>query len=144
MERGLIRITASIWLRPDEVEENFIRSSGPGGQNVNKVASAVQLRFDIRHSLSLPESVKEKAERLAGQRLTKEGVIVISADRHRLQERNREDALARLVALLVEAAKPVKLRRATRPTMASRVRRLEGKARRSGVKKMRQRNPSSE
>ncbi len=142
MERGYIRITTSIWLNPDEIEENFVRSSGPGGQNVNKVASAVQLRFDIRHSMSLPDWVKEKAEKLAGQRLTKEGVIVISADRHRLQERNREDALSRLVTLLAEAAKPVKLRRATRPTMASRVRRLEGKSHRSGIKQLRQRKPS--
>lgn len=141
MER-FIRITASIRLNPDEIEEQFIRSSGPGGQNVNKVASAVQLRFDIRNSPSLPEAVRAKAERLAGKRLTNDGVIVISADRHRLQERNREDALTRLVQLLAKAAEPVKPRKATRPTAASRVRRLESKAKRSSIKKMRQSGPS--
>lgn len=142
MGQDFIRITASIWLDRDEIEEQFIRSSGPGGQNVNKVASAVQLRFDIRNSPSLPDAVKAKAERLAGKRLTNDGTIVLTADRFRLQERNREDAVQRLVELLAQAAEPVKPRKATRPTNASRLRRLEGKAKRSGIKKMRQGKPS--
>jgi Protein chain release factor B len=144
MRRPPIHIMSTIWLDPDEIEEQFIRSSGPGGQNVNKVASAVQLRFDIRNSPSLPDDVKQKAERLAGSRLTGDGEIVIQADRHRLQERNREDALMRLVELLKKAATPVKPRRPTKPTAASRRKRLEGKAKRSTIKKLRGRTPLSD
>jgi len=133
----MIRITAAIALDESEITESFIRASGPGGQNVNKVATAVQLRFDARHSPSLPDWVRTRLERLAGRRLTNDGVIVIAADRYRSQARNREDALARLVALIQEAATPRVARRATRPTAGARERRLEGKTRRSGVKRLR-------
>jgi len=142
MRKPPIQVNDNIQLDPEELEEQFIRSSGPGGQNVNKVASAVQLRFDIRNSPSLPEDVRQKAEKLAGKRLSNDGVIIITADRYRLQERNREDALARLVALLSKAAEPVKPRRPTRPTAASRRRRLEDKSKRSGIKQTRRAKPS--
>src|SRR5215217_3661254 len=112
----MIHVIESAWIREDELEESFIRGSGPGGQNVNKVASAVQLRFDVRRSPSLPEDVRVRLERLAGRRLTADGVIVITAQRHRTQERNREDALERLVGLIREATERPKPRRATRPT----------------------------
>ena len=100
----MIRITPSISIGEDEVEEHFIRASGPGGQNVNKLASAVQLRFDVRRSPRLPEEVRARLERLAGRRLTREGVLVINAQRHRTQERNRADARERLVDLIRRAA----------------------------------------
>jgi ribosome-associated protein len=99
----MIQVTNSIALHEDELQESFIRASGPGGQNVNKVESAVQLRFDVRHSPSLPDHVKERLERLAGRRLTNDGVLIITAQRFRTQERNREDALERLVALIRQA-----------------------------------------
>jgi ribosome-associated protein len=132
-----IAITPSISLSPDEIDEQFIRSSGPGGQNVNKVSSAVQLRFDLKHSPSLPDALKRRAGDLAGSRLTKDGVIVITADSFRTQKQNREDALERLVALLKEASIPPKHRRPTRPTLASKQRRLEGKVQRGAIKRMR-------
>src|SRR6266576_7241892 len=100
----MIRITNSIAIDEGELEERFIRASGPGGQNVNKLASAVQLRFDVRGSPSLSDGVRARLERLAGQRLTREGVLVITAQRHRTQERNRQDALDRLIELIREAA----------------------------------------
>ena len=138
----MIRITNRITIDDAEIEESFIRSSGPGGQNVNKLSTAVQLRFDARHSPSLPEDVRTRLERLAGKRLTREGVIVITAQRHRTQERNRQDARDRLVELVRQAAVvPVK-RRPTRPTRASRERRIEGKKHRAAIKGLRQRKPA--
>ncbi|MEQ1612211.1 MAG: alternative ribosome rescue aminoacyl-tRNA hydrolase ArfB [Hyphomicrobiaceae bacterium] len=137
----MIRVTDSISLDPAELEEDFIRASGPGGQNVNKVASAVQLRFNARKSPNLPYAVKLRLEKLAGQRLTKDGVIVIEASRHRSQVRNRADAQERLVELIQEAAIQPKSRRPTKPTFGSKQRRLEGKKLRSGTKALRQRKP---
>ncbi|MBI1213801.1 MAG: aminoacyl-tRNA hydrolase [Alphaproteobacteria bacterium] len=133
----MIRITDSIAIDEGEIEETFVRSSGPGGQNVNKLATSVQLRFDIRRSPNLPEDVRARAERLAGRRLTKDGVLVLIAQQYRTQERNRADALERLVTLLQQAATRPKARKATRPTRASRERRIETKKRRSTVKRMR-------
>jgi len=131
-------ISPTLRLEPGELTFSFIRSSGPGGQNVNKVSSAAQLRFDLRNSPSLPDAVAVRAAKLAGSRLTLDGVIVITADRFRTQVANRDDAAARLIELLQEAAIPPKPRRKTRPTLASRQKRLEGKAKRSGIKKLRQ------
>src|SRR5213593_249805 len=115
----MIRITDSIAIGENELEERFIRASGPGGQNVNKLASAVQLRFDVRRSRSLPADVRARLERLAGKRLTRAGVLVIMAQRHRTQERNRQDALDRLIELIRRAAIAPIPRRATRPTAGS-------------------------
>ena len=133
----MIRVTASIVIDESEIGESFIRASGPGGQNVNKVATAVQLRFDVRRSPSLSEEVRARLERLAGRRLTRDGVLVITAQRHRTQERNRQDALDRLIELIREAAVRPKPRRPTRPTLASRKRRIEGKKHRGAVKALR-------
>lgn len=133
----MLPITPSLSLDESELVFRFIRASGPGGQNVNKVSTAVELRFDARHSPSLPPSVRARALALAGKRATDEGVIVIKAQSHRTQERNRDDAVARLVELLTEAAYVPPPRKKTKPTRASKERRLEGKARRSGVKAMR-------
>ena len=133
----MIRITDSISIDEDELEERFIRASGPGGQNVNKLASAVQLRFDARHAPSLPDDVRARLERLAGRRLTQDGVVVITAQRHRTQERNRQDARERLFALIREAAVPPVPRRPTKPTKASRQRRIEAKKHRAGIKRER-------
>ena len=140
----MIRVTQAISIGEDELEERFIRASGPGGQNVNKLASAVQLRFDVRHSPSLPHGVRARLERLAGRRLTNEGVLVITAQRHRTQERNRQDALDRLIDLIQRAAVPPVPRRPTKPTRASRERRLEGKKRRGSIKSLRRGKPSFE
>ncbi len=140
----MIEITGTISLDPREIEESFIRSPGPGGQNVNKVATAVQLRFDLRRSPSLPEALRARAERLAGRRLTKDGVVVITAARFRSQERNREDALARLVALLREAARPPTPRQATGPSAGAKRRRLDDKTRRGAVKRLRRTKPAED
>jgi ribosome-associated protein len=139
----MIRVTDDISIDEKEIEESFVRSSGPGGQNVNKLSTAVQLRFDVRGSPSLPNDVSIRLQRLAGKRLTKDGVLVLIAQSHRTQERNREDALERLLELIREAAIRPVLRRATRPTKASKVRRLEGKKRRSNIKGMRQTKPGA-
>jgi len=138
----MIRVTDSISIDESEIEESFVRSSGPGGQNVNKLSTAVQLRFDVRHSPSLPNDVAIRLMALGGRRITKDGVLVLIAQSHRTQERNRADAIERLVALIKEAAvKPIP-RRATKPTKASKQRRIEGKKRRSGIKDMRRSKPS--
>jgi ribosome-associated protein len=133
----MIQVTDDIALEESELSESFVRASGPGGQNVNKVSSAVQLRFDVRGSPSLPNDVAIRLMRLAGKRLTKEGVIVIIAQQHRTQERNRADARERLLAMIREAAVRPLVRRATKPTKASKKRRIEGKKLRSSVKSMR-------
>jgi ribosome-associated protein len=135
----LLRITERIAINEDELEERFVRASGPGGQNVNKVATAVELRFDLAHSPSLPPEVRARAVRLAGRRLTDEGVLIIRAERFRTQERNREDARERLSELLRSAAVAPKRRIATKPTRAAKERRREAKAQRSRVKSLRRR-----
>ena len=142
MTNMTIRITDDISIDDREIEESFVRSSGPGGQNVNKLSTAVQLRFDVRGSPSLPNDVAIRLMRLAGKRITKDGVLVIVAQNHRTQERNRAEAQDRLVALIQEAAvRPVK-RIATRPTKAGRERRLEGKKVRASIKGLRNKRPS--
>ncbi len=135
----LIPVTATLSVSEDEIVETFVQASGPGGQNVNKVASAVQLRFDVARSPSLPDEVKTRLRRLAGRRITKDGVLVIQAQRFRSQERNRADAVQRLVALLQQAARPPARRRKTQPPAAARRQRREEKARRSRVKALRTR-----
>ena len=133
----MIRITDTISIDEAELEESFVRSSGPGGQNVNKLSTAVQLRFDVRQSPSLPNDVAIRLMRLAGKRMTKDGVLVLIAQNHRTQERNRAEAQERLLDLIREAAVRPVPRRATKPTKASRKERLETKKRRSGVKNLR-------
>jgi ribosome-associated protein len=138
----MIRVNAHISLDEREIEESFVRASGPGGQNVNKLATAVQLRFDVRGSPSLSEAVRTRLERLAGTRLTRDGVLVIIAQSYRTQGRNRQDALDRLIDLIQRAAIEPRLRRPTRPTKASRERRVEAKKHRAGVKRLRRGRPA--
>ncbi len=137
----MIRINDRLSIDESEISETFVRSSGPGGQNVNKVSSAVQLRFDARGSRSLPNDVAIRLQKLAGSRLTNDGIIIITAERFRDQARNRADARERLVALILDAATPPKPRRPTRPTKASKEKRLDGKKHRAGIKGMRQSKP---
>jgi len=139
----MIPITKTIALRDDEISERFILASGPGGQNVNKVAAAVQLRFDVRRSPSLPDDVRHRLQRLAGRRLTAGGILVITARRYRSQDRNRQDALQRLVDLIRRAAVPPVPRKPTAPTAASRRRHKDAKRRRATTKRLRER-PSAE
>jgi ribosome-associated protein len=134
----MIAIPPDIELDEAELEFAFIRASGPGGQNVNKVATAVQMRFDARRSPSLPNDVSTRLQKLAGSRLTLDGVIVITANRHRTQERNKADAIERLVALIAKAAEPPPPpRKKTRPSKAAKARRVDAKTRRGSVKAMR-------
>lgn len=133
----LIPIAPGIAFDPSEIEESFIRASGPGGQNVNKVSSAVQVRLDLRRAGTLPEGLRERAEALGGRRVTADGVLIITAQRHRSQDRNRQDALDRIVALLQEAAIRPVLRRDTKPTKAARRRRTDAKVLRGEVKRLR-------
>lgn len=139
----MIRVTPRIELEESELREEFVRASGPGGQHVNKTDSAVQLRFDVRNSPNLTDGVRRRLEALAGSRLTREGVLIIIADKHRSQMRNREEARERLFDLIRDAAAPPPPpRRPTKPTLGSKKRRLDGKSKRSEVKRGRQSPPS--
>ncbi len=140
----MIRITPSIAIEESEIEERFIRASGPGGQNVNKLASAVQLRFDAAHSPSLPDGVRARLIGLAGKRVNAAGVLVIEAKRYRSQARNRADALDRLTKLILSASEKPRPRRETKPGAASKERRLEGKRQRARIKRARARVSDSE
>lgn len=137
----MIRITDEIAIDESEILPDFVRASGPGGQNVDKVSTAVQIRFDAANSASLPEEVRARLVRLAGKRITKEGELIIQASRFRTQEQNRADAIERLVALIRKAAERPRVRKRTKPAAASRQRRLEAKRRRSELKKMRRSIP---
>jgi len=139
----MIKITRDVAINENEIEEQFIRASGPGGQHANRAATAVQLRFDVAKSPSLPDAVRERLIRLAGNRITGDGVLIIKAGQFRSRERNRQDAIRRLVKLIRRAAKKPKTRRKTKPTRASKKRRLKDKRHRSKIKRMR-RSPREE
>lgn len=134
---GKLKVTGGIAIDEDEIEESFIQASGPGGQHVNKVATAVQLRFAAADSPSLPAALKLRLAKLAGRRMTQDGVLLITAKRFRTQERNREDAREKLLELLRAAAVVPVVRRKTKPTLASKERRLDSKTRRASVKRLR-------
>jgi ribosome-associated protein len=140
----MIHITPTLSIDESELQEQFIRASGPGGQNVNKVETAVQLRFDAGHSPSLPEDVRARLVKLAGRRMTEDGMLIIEARRFRTQGRNRDDALQRLVELIRQATEAPKPRKKTRPTLASQKRRLESKQKRGEAKKLRRTVPGSD
>ncbi len=140
----MIRVTPTIALDDSEIEERFIRASGPGGQNVNKVATAVQLRFNVDASAALDPDTRLRLKQLAGRRINREGVIVITAERFRTRERNRADALERLVDLIRRAAQRPKMRRATRPSRGQREARLDTKARRAQLKRLRGPRPAED
>ncbi len=140
----MIQVNSKLAIDENEVQESFIRASGPGGQNVNKVSSAVQLRFDVLHSPSLPKEVRVRLIRLAGRKMTRDGVLVITAQRHRSQDHNRKDALERLLDMIRLAAIRPTLRKPTTPTRASRHKRLAVKKLRGSVKKLRRERPADD
>ena len=133
----MIHVTQAIVIDEREIHLEFVRASGPGGQNVNKVATSVQLRFDVGNSPSLPEEVRHRMIRLAGKKITSDGVLIIEAKRFRTQEKNRQDAIDRLIKLIIKASEKPKSRRKTKPTLASKKRRLDTKRHRSQIKSRR-------